>query len=274
MTLIVSLRTPDGIILAGDSLSTMMTNVQAEAEFRHSCPKCKHPHKSKQMITLPPMPATTLSYAQKIFPFLDNYGIGAAGAGILAGKTIQFAIRELEQNTSKLEENERPQSVTEAAKIAGTHIQELLKTQVEKDGQDWSKFPADLVPVTLHIVGYDESEPKSILVGIGKKVTYKENKNTGVTAAGETMVIQTIGSLFTNNPQLKPAYELFSLQDAIEYAEYVIATTARFQHFSKMMATVGGEVDIALVTPFEQFRWIKQKSLQSRLIGEHYEKGH
>ena len=41
MTLIVSLSTPDGIVIAGDSLSTMMSNKLLEADFTVQCQSCQ-----------------------------------------------------------------------------------------------------------------------------------------------------------------------------------------------------------------------------------------
>jgi len=267
MTLIVSLRTPDGIVIAGDSLATMMANAEVGADLNVICPQCNHQHISQQVIGLPPMPATTLSYAQKIFPFLDDYAIGTFGVGILAGKTINFAIRELEKEIKGKPITQKPSNVTEAAKRAGEYVHSLLKEQFKLEKQDLDKFPADQFPLGLHVVGYDKTDAKTITVTIGKTVQYMENKGAGIAASGETLVLQTLGSIYTQNQLMKPVYELFSLQDAIEYAEFAISTTASFQHFSRSMATVGGDVDIALVTPFEHFKWIKQKSLQSRLIG-------
>ena len=63
----------------------------------------------------------------------------------------------------------------------------------------------------------------------------------------------------------KTPYGSFSLKDAIDYAEYLINATANFQRFANTIPSVGGEVDVALITSFRPFVWIKCKELTTRL---------
>ena len=97
MTLIVSLKTPDGIVIAGDSMSTMRSQMKLEVNAPLKCPECGKENKIKMEVGGIPMTATTLPYAQKVFPFMDNFGVGTFGSGQLSGKTMHFAIRELER---------------------------------------------------------------------------------------------------------------------------------------------------------------------------------
>lgn len=54
-------------------------------------------------------------------------------------------------------------------------------------------------------------------------------------------------------------YELMSLQDAIDFATYIVRATIESQRFNqKSVMGVGGDIDIALLTP-EGFSWIKIK---------------
>ena len=57
----------------------------------------------------------------------------------------------------------------------------------------------------------------------------------------------------------------FSLQDAIDYASFLIRTTSEYQRFSGKWQTVGGDIDIALITNRNGFQWIKQKPLYKML---------
>lgn len=95
VTLIVSLRTLDGIVIAGDSLSTLMRGDVVQGDVDVTCPACGHQHVVQATLQGPALPATTLSYAQKVFPFLDNYGVGTYRAGQVGGRTIYFAARVL-----------------------------------------------------------------------------------------------------------------------------------------------------------------------------------
>ena len=64
---------------------------------------------------------------------------------------------------------------------------------------------------------------------------------------------------------LEPVIGALSLQDAVDYAEFLIQSTMGVQRFANMIPTVGGEIDIALITNYTHFRWIKAKSL-ARMI--------
>ena len=97
MTLIVSLRIPDGIVIAGDSLATMIGNLEIQADINVKCPQCGHDHVQHANMPGIPLPSTTLSYAQKVFPFVNEFGVGTFGIGQLMGKTMYFAMRELEK---------------------------------------------------------------------------------------------------------------------------------------------------------------------------------
>lgn len=66
---------------------------------------------------------------------------------------------------------------------------------------------------------------------------------------------------FANALMPRAPFQAFSLQDAVEYAEFIIDSTAKAQRFSRELPTVGGAIDIALITPFDDFTWIKRKEL-------------
>lgn len=49
------------------------------------------------------------------------------------------------------------------------------------------------------------------------------------------------------------------IQDAIDVAEFLVHTTVMFSRFTPGAPTVGGPIEIAAVTKHEGFRWIKRK---------------
>ena len=233
MTLIVSLRIPDGIVIAGDSLATMMGNLQPHVQFEVECPHCHQKHTVEG--DLPPisMPSTTYPYAQKLFPFLQKYGVGAFGAGQLIGKTIFFAVREFEQEYLEAR-GEEPKGVSNVAEILGNHLHNLLEKQVEIEGKKLEELPDNWKPLGVQVVGYDQQEAKTVEVSIGKVVSYNPFSGIGVTVSGVSNVVQVLFDLGDKSPQEKPAYEAFTLQDAISYAEFLIRTTASQQQFSRI----------------------------------------
>lgn len=49
------------------------------------------------------------------------------------------------------------------------------------------------------------------------------------------------------------------IQDAIDLARFLVDTAAKFSHFSLRPATVGGPIEIATITKHEGFKWISRK---------------
>ena len=50
-----------------------------------------------------------------------------------------------------------------------------------------------------------------------------------------------------------------TLQDAIDYAIFLIRTTIDYQRFATMVPTVGGDIDVAIITHHGGFQWIQEK---------------
>ncbi len=266
MTLIVSLRIPDGIVIAGDSLSTMVGQGQLEAAIGVSCPACGHQHEIQGKLPMPPVAATTFSYAQKVFPFCGKFGVGTFGVGLLAGKSIYFAMRLIEQQLKKSKASFK--GVTEAAQKIGDEIHNLLKEQLQLENTSVDTLPEDQFHIGFHVVGYDDTKPKTVEVYVGKEVRPRVQEELGCTYSGNGEVVQAVWGLYKTHPESQPPYQVFSLQDAIDYAEFLIRTTIAHQRFSQTIPNVGGDIDIALVTPFDGFRWIRQKDLGKLLEGK------
>jgi len=261
MTLIVSLRTVDGIVVAGDSLSTIMAQVQFKAQLDIKCPQCGHEHREDPVATGGQIPSSTFSFAQKVFPFMENFGVGSHGAGQLSGKTMYFALRELEKDLK--DQGWKASGVTEAADKIGKYVFNLAKESIP----DLDKLPDERVFLGFQVVGYDGPDAKTMRIGIGNKVYTTTLSGRGCTADGETRVTTSIWELYKNHKEDQAQYAVFSLQDAIDYAKFLISTTAEYQRFSRTIPRVGGDIDIGLVTPLDGFIWIQQKPLGKILGG-------
>jgi hypothetical protein len=264
MTLIVSLRIPDGIVIAGDSLATMTGSLEPQTTVQVECPDCGHKHNLVVQLPSINVTAATFSYSQKVFPFLKKYGVGTSGAAQLAGKTIYFAVRQLEYEFLDSNQNE-PNGVKEAADLIGKHLHKLLEEQVVSEKKKLADMPDNWRPLQVQIVGYEKDKPLTIELRLGKDVQTTIHTDAGLTATGITEVASALFGIYKTKPHENPVYEVFSLQDAIMYAEFLINTTAHHQRFSRTIPNVGGDIDIALVTPFDNFKWIQQKSLSKIL---------
>ena len=239
MTLIVSVRIPDGIVIAGDSLLTVKEKGQSTA--------------------------ATYSQAQKLFPFCGQYGVGIYGAGIVANESVSVAMRLLEQDLKEKETS--LEGVTEIAQKIGNHFHNLLKEQLVTENKSLDTLQPEQFVYGFHVVGYDDTYPTTVEIHVGKNVHSKVRKEFGCTFTGNGEIVQKIWELYKTRPEDQPLYPFFPLQEAIDYAEFLIQTTIIHQRFSRKIPNVGGDIDIGIVTYLDGFQWIRQKPINHILKG-------
>ena len=137
--------------------------------------------------------------------------------------------------------------------------------EIRKQVKDLNQAPEEFSPLGFLIAGYDGDIGKTIIINIGKKSRKKEQVGSGCTWGGDGQVVNQLWELGKKDPRRSAQYGGFSLQDAVDYAEYLINATANYQRFANMIPSVGGEVDIGLITPFRPFTWIKCKALTGQI---------
>lgn len=258
MSLVVSLIIPDGVVIAADSLSTVQGQIALQAKLNAECPKCGEKIELNDL-PLPPMATalSTSSFAQKLFPFGGKFGVGAFGLSVLLGKTVGYIVETVEHEVAQ----EDIQRVTDLANI----IQERFDKLVREQFKDIDNAPDNFYPLGFHVVGYDGDDGKIVEVKIGKKSEIVPHVEPGCTFSGTGQVVLKLWELGQKDRTQQTNFAIFSLQDAIDYADFLINTTASHQRFAVMIPTVGGEVDIALITPYRGFTWIRRKKL-SRIM--------
>ena len=268
MTLIVSVISADGIVIAGDSLASLHGQVNVSKPSEITCPKCEHTH----VVTANfqgNVRQSTYSYTEKVFPFLEKYGIGVFGAGLIGNFSVNFLIRSFEDYVKPRIAKGRLyiNGVSDLARELGVNQHSLLVKEIERQEQSLDDFPDNHLFVGFQVVGYDLMQPKIIEVLLGKEVKMNVFDKLACYASGNTKTVEMIWEHYKNDIGTEPLYRIFSLQEAIDYVEFLIRTTIDYQRFSPEIPNVGGNIDIALVTPFDKFQWIRQKPLGQLLQG-------
>ena len=133
-----------------------------------------------------------------------------------------------------------------------------------------------LVPDTHFIVaGYDKTESgkQQLLYKVRVKEKSIDQINTDSQGAfwdGETytltQLIQNVAIKTTDNNYLDLPFEdilwgYFTLQDAIDFARYAVETTIQTMRFKNVVETVGGSVDILVITP-DETKWLQKELLR------------
>ena len=236
MSFIISVYTNEGIIMASDSRSTYSsTNLLPEGVVEKKIG----------------VQITDTTY--KTFLCQGRIGISTCGAADINGVPITGYIEDF------LTKETQPESTVE------TVAKGLL--------QYFSKFNPK--PATVFVVaGYSTPDLKQQIF----RVFVNEDKMVpidctlpGAAWNGETDVFTRITNpvgiknqddTYSELPNYGTAFSFFTLQDAINYAEFAVDVTIKTMFFQNRVKTVGGPIDILAIKPTGGF-WIQKKELHA-----------
>jgi hypothetical protein len=71
--------------------------------------------------------------------------------------------------------------------------------------------------------------------------------------------IKAVSASLLKSLQAHFLHPAMPVQDAIDFADFLVETTKRFVRFLPGADTVGGDTDIAVVTKHEGFKWVRRK---------------
>jgi hypothetical protein len=83
-----------------------------------------------------------------------------------------------------------------------------------------------------------------------------ENNFSSIKLDRETVLVETKNVSINNN--LNIPWEFLTVQDGIDFAEYAIKTTIDTMKFAVINKTVGGPIDILVITP-DNAEWVRKK---------------
>ena len=258
MTIIVSVKINDGIVMASDSASTFSTG-------------------------------QVYSHADKIVNLVKGMPIGAmiTGNGGIGNESITTLFKDLRSRLSGEADvdwtlNPKSYSIKDVAdyvrtflfaeKTLGQGFETFM--QVRICGYSSGKSLSEVWEVNLR--GKDCDEPKQVQTesqfGIRWDGSYEALNRLILGSGGllskslvdmgipENTVGDYTSKIYSNNYRdlCLPA---MPIQDAIDLARYLVETTIAFEKFSVLTQpkTVGGAVEIAAITKHEGFKWIQRK---------------
>lgn len=268
MSLIVTICTSEGLVMASDSRSTYtQTDVREE-----------------KVIVKFGAHYTDTTY--KTFLCDNRVGISTCGDGTICEKSIAGHIEDFINNIYCKDD-----SVESISKKIGEYFNALS----EKND------------VTFHVAGYKKEDEKDIAVvysvnTVANRIELLREGVCGANWAGETAILTRlmknsyvvseenvipIGTITLNaknedgtekntilknqiaipggslrQPELDAAWNLMTLQDGIDFAEYAIKTTIDTMRFQIASKTVGGPIDILVIKP-NGSQWIQRKELHA-----------
>jgi 20S proteasome alpha/beta subunit len=262
MTICISLKVNDGIVLAADSAATLFGNNQG-------------------MVSV----INVYENADKVFNLCKGYPIGAItwGSGSIGDSSIATLIKDFRK---KITDEKVCKKSYDIEKIANL-LSDFIFNQYNLAFSAWPEKPE----LGFVIAGYgsnkDYSEEWSIRIIKGKLIPpaiIRGKSQSGMSWYGEPEAITRLYFGHSNGlpnvlhksglsdekineimqrsreelgiPFVIPA---IPIKDAIDLAEYFVDTTIKFSKFSPGAPTVGGPIDIAVITKHEGFKWVKRK---------------
>lgn len=193
-----------------------------------------------------------------MYPIQKRFGLATYGSGFVNNRSIYNHIIELADRFP--EDSGKPDHLEIMTTFLADYFKNQLLIEWKSTGVDANLQPDNWHPFGFHFVGFTKDAngdpvPHTHLIRIGRTPFIERYTDIGCTWSGDGSVV---GLLWQNRNVNFPS---FSLQDALDYAEFLIKTTADFQRFSGILPTVGGEIDMALITNRRGFKWIAQKEL-------------
>ena len=218
MSIISVVYIPEGIIMAADSRLTREKKYK-DAEGNNIIEKY-----------------TISDNAQKIVLLNKcNVGIASCGNAYIDGKTIADYIRLFEIND--IDENDTPESVADKLLTHGT------------------EFPG----TNFYVCGYSQDVPYVFYINSTTKkrsnIDSDGNIRFNVSWGGET---EALVKLINADPIMSRNEKLMPLKDGIDFAEFMVDVTIKYQRFSDCIKTCEGPIDVLVMTKDKAF-WHKHK---------------
>lgn len=277
MTIAISLKVNDGVVLAADSASTLsMATAEGEELFFN-----------------------LYNNANKIFNLRKGYPIGAItwGLGNIGNASTSTLMKDLRRRFSGEDTSHGSQW-----KIGKSYKIEDVAVLVKRFFFDELYLPAfreaERKPqIGFNVVGYSSNENMAEEYQIDIKNGICEGPNllrpksdAGITWSGQPEAISrlilgfgtNLENVLRNNlgvpeEQIPSALEILKenltmpfvipampFQDAIDLAKFLVETTINFSRFAPGPQTVGGPLELATISKHEGFKWIYRKHYYNR----------
>jgi len=269
VTLALSLKVNDGIVLAADSASSLMDN-------------------SGNYIT------NVYFHANKVFNLRKGVGIGCItwGTGGIGQATISTHMKDLrcrfagEDSTHEdWEIDPNNYQVLDIAEKTRRYLYEelYLPEYTRQPVQSLTGFIvsgyssgaglAEEYEITIQngacappvsVRPFDGSgvvwrgQPEAVsrlLLGYGQQLASILETKIGIDPERIASVMQTI----TDDLSAPMVHPFMPIQDAIDLAEFLVALTTQYTRFLPGAQTVGGAIELATITKHEGFKWINRK---------------
>lgn len=275
MTIAISLKVNDGLVLAADSASTLIG---------------QEPTGQTQVINV-------YNNANKIFNLRKGLPIGALtwGAGSIGTSSISTLVKDLRERFSEEEQTDwyiKKDSYT-IEEVASKFKKFVFDELYEPAFREWAQKPNVGFIIAGYSAGREMAEEYQIDINNGECIGPRAIRGidesgmswNGVPEAITRLLLghgSALASVLESNlnvpsDQIAPAIRIIEealaiplifppmpIQDAIDLAEFMVDLTIKFSRFTPGASTVGGPIEVAAITKHEGFKWIRRKHYFTR----------
>jgi len=262
MTIAVCIWVPEGIVLASESRQVYKNEKQ---NYRIAS-----------------------EFGQKVFQLSAGVGGITYGKAYISRKNIHSLTEEFKTTSKASGKDLDKASVGELAQLVGEFLQNKLNDEM-KSGSEQTAQPTSLI-----LGGYEKEINKIFEVSLPGPSIIEISTSAKFWAVwrGQTDVITRllkgydprIGRLSwfqpSNSNELEKLsyiinFDTMTLQDAIDFAIFLIKTTIDMQRFSDGIMLdpgdipgTGGPIDIAVIRPNKCFKWVQRKELRGETVSK------
>ncbi|MCB9138098.1 MAG: hypothetical protein H6642_07115 [Caldilineaceae bacterium] len=272
MTIAISIKVNDGLVLAADSASTVFTQA---------------PTGETGVLMV-------YNNADKIFNLRRGLPVGAVtfGVGSIGNTSISTLAKDLRRRLAGEDpayEDWQINSQTLNIENVAYKVKEFFFEEMYAPAfADWEEKPTLGFLVSGYSAGAGAAEEYHVTNESGDFTVScgRSLEDTGITWGGdgaeavarltlgfspqlpailqsdfgvpEADLIQVINA-FRRQLQASVVIPSMPIQDAIDLADFLVDTAIRFSRFTLGPATVGGPIEIAAITKHEGFKWVKRK---------------
>ncbi len=235
MSFIIAVHVKEGIVLASDSRTTYTQTVR------------------NGDVTTIRIGTNTTDTTNKTFLCPNQSGISTCGDASLKGIPITGYIEAFIR--------EKLTDTTDVVDIPQMLIDYFQTTPVVPN--------TNFIVAGYHFENHVKSQRVFWLNVCKKVITPIDTASQGAKWDGETQTLSKIiqntymrdaggAEIFLGATEV--SWNLFTLQDAIDFAQYAVDVTIKTMHYSNAVETVGGPIDILVIKPENAF-WIQHKEL-------------
>jgi hypothetical protein len=166
-----------------------------------------------------------------------------------------------------------------------SHIKRFSEEMID-DNDDVTTIPKKLIgffrrdfpkaDTSFHVAGFKKEDRKSIpyvfRCHVGKNTIERPNVAPktekvvyGASWGGQADIISSFLQATPGQPKAPIIWDAMNIQDAIDFAIYAVRTTIDTMRFQARPKSVGGPVDVLLITPDEGALWIQRKQFRGEL---------